>query len=253
MSKVSKLSGYAWDEEKDAFVKEYGKDPHGATLKYLVRFMYEGEKHIAIMYLPLGYSSGNVKDTVCFLTGTLFEDVRFISFNDISEVYSVNFDADMLMHLKKYKEMKEKKVQHRKAVGIIWETDGVSIDDLPEEVDIPDSVDDDDILDYLSDEHEYLVKDHKVVLCDRYELTEEGKKRCREYIAELYAKRKEILDARKDTADDTDIPTVEDICDDIDFCGAPEGEYYNGWSVTDNYEADYPILLKLGRDYTGVA
>lgn len=86
-----------------------------------------------------------------------------------------------------------------------------------------------------------------------YVLTKEGKDRVRGYIRELRAKRKEILDAGKDTAEETKIPTEEDILSDISFMGInwsdPDGPcYYNGWGVTDNHEADYPILLKLGRD-----
>ena len=87
-----------------------------------------------------------------------------------------------------------------------------------------------------------------------YMLTENGKKIVNNYILELEAKRKEILDAKKDTADETTLPTLEDIVNDIQFCGVNEDDpdgpcYYNGWGVTDNYDADYPILLKRGRDF----
>lgn len=88
-----------------------------------------------------------------------------------------------------------------------------------------------------------------------YVLTNEGKDRVRGYIRELRAKRKEILDAGKDTADETKIPTAEDILSDISFMGIdwddPSGPcYVNGWGVTDNYDADYPLSLNLGRDFT---
>ena len=84
-----------------------------------------------------------------------------------------------------------------------------------------------------------------------YVLTEEGLRKVRQYVKELDAKRKEILDAGKDTIDETPNPvTVEDIEDDINFTGIDEdGEYYNGWYVTDNYDADYPISLMLGVDF----
>ncbi len=82
-----------------------------------------------------------------------------------------------------------------------------------------------------------------------YILTPQGEKNVSDYLAELSAKRKEILDAGKDTAADTTIPTKEDILADVDFQGLDEdGEYYNGWAITDNCDADRPILLKLGRD-----
>ena len=87
----------------------------------------------------------------------------------------------------------------------------------------------------------------------RYALTEQGKKNVMDYIRELEAKRKEILDAGKDTADETSIPTESAILSDIGLIGInwddPDGPcYYNGWGVTDNYEADAPVHLKLGRD-----
>lgn len=82
-----------------------------------------------------------------------------------------------------------------------------------------------------------------------WKLTLKGKANANLYIRELEAKRKEILDARKDTAKNTNIPTIEDIEDDVNLIGVDdEGEYYNGWAVTDNYDADYPLLLKTGRD-----
>ena len=87
-----------------------------------------------------------------------------------------------------------------------------------------------------------------------YVLTQCGRKNVEDYIRELEAKRKEIMDAGKDTCDSTNIPTVEDIQNDIAFTGVnwddPDGPcYYNGWGVTDNYESDYPLLLKFGRDF----
>ncbi len=87
-----------------------------------------------------------------------------------------------------------------------------------------------------------------------WKLTLEGKANANSYIRELEAKRKEILDARKDTAENTNIPTLEDIEGDVNFIGVDdEGEYYNGWAVTDNRDADYPLLLKVGRDLEEVA
>ncbi len=81
------------------------------------------------------------------------------------------------------------------------------------------------------------------------EYTEKGKEKVEAYIKELGAKRKEILDAGKDTADDTTLPTIEDILDDAISIGLDQdGEYYNNWGVTDNCESDNPICLTLGED-----
>ena len=84
-----------------------------------------------------------------------------------------------------------------------------------------------------------------------YKLTEQGKKECKIYINELKAKRKEILDARLDTADETEIPTIDDIVSDLSYgAGADEdSNYYNNWGVTDNYNGDYPLRLELGKDF----
>ena len=74
-------------------------------------------------------------------------------------------------------------------------------------------------------------------------LTELGKQEVNTYIREAEAKRKEILDARIDTADDTWLPDEDDILMDIEHF-EEDGEYCNGWGVTDNYNADYPLYLK---------
>lgn len=79
-------------------------------------------------------------------------------------------------------------------------------------------------------------------------LTELGKQEVNTYIREAEAKRKEILDAMIDTADDTWLPDEDDILMDIEHF-EEDGEYCNGWGVTDNYNADYPLYLKRGVHY----
>ena len=82
-----------------------------------------------------------------------------------------------------------------------------------------------------------------------YKLTELGIKECERFIAECVAKRKEIIDAGIDTADDTILPTTKDIESEIEIFIDEDGEYYNFWGVTDNYNSDYAICLKLGIDF----
>lgn len=82
-----------------------------------------------------------------------------------------------------------------------------------------------------------------------YKLTKQGIEKCEQFIAECKAKRKEILDAKIDTADDTLLPTVEDIENEIEAFIDEYGEYYNFWGVTDNYNSDYTICLTLGKDF----
>ena len=82
-----------------------------------------------------------------------------------------------------------------------------------------------------------------------YKLTPKGREKAERYIRELEAKRKEIIDAGKDTADETELPTVDDIEADIDLFGLDyDQEYYNNWGVTDNYNGDYALCLQYGRD-----
>lgn len=79
-------------------------------------------------------------------------------------------------------------------------------------------------------------------------LTELGKQEVETYLHEAKAKRKEILDSGKDTANDTNLPNVDDIIMDIAHF-EEDGEYCNGWGVTDNYDTDYPLWLKRGVHY----
>lgn len=79
-------------------------------------------------------------------------------------------------------------------------------------------------------------------------LTKLGKHEVDIYINECKAKRKEILDARIDTANETNLPTEDDILMDVEHF-EEDGEYCNGWGVTDSYDADYPLCLQRGIHY----
>ncbi len=89
-----------------------------------------------------------------------------------------------------------------------------------------------------------------------YKLTETGKKKAEGYIRELQAKRKEILDAGKDKADETIIPDVEDIEADLGWWVGEDPEdpglYYNNWGCTDNNEGDVCLELHEGEDFITV-
>lgn len=82
-----------------------------------------------------------------------------------------------------------------------------------------------------------------------YALTQNGRREVKRYLSELAAKRKEILDAGIDTADDTNLPTEKDILCDIETFIDEDGRYYNGWGVTDHYDADQPLSLIFGVDF----
>lgn len=80
------------------------------------------------------------------------------------------------------------------------------------------------------------------------QFTEKGRETVIRYIEELAAKRKEILDAGIDTADETELPTIEAIESEIEDC-EEEGEYVSSLGVTDHYDSDGPLCLTKGLDY----
>lgn len=87
-----------------------------------------------------------------------------------------------------------------------------------------------------------------------YVLTTRGREIVDDYIRNCAAKRKEILDAGKDTADETHLPDAECILSDLNFGvgGDEEGDYFNGWGVTDHYDADNVLGLHIGEDFVEV-
>jgi len=83
----------------------------------------------------------------------------------------------------------------------------------------------------------------------RYVFTASGYRTAKRFIAECAAKRKEILDAGIDTADETDLPTAQDILDDVNVGVGldDENEYINSWGITDHFGSQ-PLLLIVGED-----
>lgn len=79
------------------------------------------------------------------------------------------------------------------------------------------------------------------------QLTENGKIKINIFIAELKAKRKEVLDAGKDTADETNLPDENDILSDIEWSENENGYYCSCWGCTDN--TDLTISLTAGEDF----
>lgn len=87
----------------------------------------------------------------------------------------------------------------------------------------------------------------------KFRLTKHGKRLAEGYIRQLEEKKRMLIEAGKDTADETVLPTAEDILSDVSLTGInwdnPDGPcYYNWWQVTDDHDSELPILLKLGRD-----
>lgn len=83
-----------------------------------------------------------------------------------------------------------------------------------------------------------------------YVLTQRGKEVVANFIRNCEAKRKELLDAGIDTANETVVPTEKDILSDLNYgIGVDDdGDYYNHWGVTDNYDSNL-ISLSFKRDF----
>lgn len=81
-----------------------------------------------------------------------------------------------------------------------------------------------------------------------YRLTAKGLEKAEQYLRELIAYRKEILDAKLDKADDTPIPTIQDIESDIESF-EEDDEYYNSWSIADDTTMNMPLCLEYKEDY----
>lgn len=79
--------------------------------------------------------------------------------------------------------------------------------------------------------------------------TEDGKAVVKDFIANLAALQKEVVDAGKGTIGDVEIPTEEDILQDILFF---EDDFENGiWYPAVEENGDYGewLFLKYGEDY----
>lgn len=78
-------------------------------------------------------------------------------------------------------------------------------------------------------------------------ITEQGMHAIETFIGEIIAKRKEILDAGKDSVNETTLPNIEDIICDIPNFTDSDGDYINGWGCTDH--TDLAIHLTVGEDF----
>lgn len=83
----------------------------------------------------------------------------------------------------------------------------------------------------------------------RYVFTVNGYRTVKRFIAECAAKRKEVLDAGIDTADETELPTAQDILDDVNTGVGldEENEYFDSWGITDHFNS-HPLSLFVGED-----
>lgn len=83
----------------------------------------------------------------------------------------------------------------------------------------------------------------------RYVFTINGYRTVKRFIAECAAKRKEVLDAGIDTADETELPTTQDILDDVNTGVGldEENEYFDSWGITDHFNS-HPLSLVVGED-----
>lgn len=83
----------------------------------------------------------------------------------------------------------------------------------------------------------------------KYTYTPKGRWKACHFIRVCEVKRKEILDAGIDTADETELPTAQDILDDVNAGVGldEENEYFDSWGITDHYNS-HPLSLIVGED-----
>lgn len=83
----------------------------------------------------------------------------------------------------------------------------------------------------------------------KYTYTPIGRLKACHFIRVCEVKRKEILDAGIDTADETELPTAQDILDDVNTSVGldEENEYFDSWGITDHYNS-HPLSLVVGED-----
>lgn len=83
----------------------------------------------------------------------------------------------------------------------------------------------------------------------KYTYTPIGRLKACHFIRVCEVKRKEILDAGIDTADETELPTSQDILDDVNTSVGldEENEYFDSWGITDHYNS-HPLSLFVGED-----
>ena len=83
----------------------------------------------------------------------------------------------------------------------------------------------------------------------KYTYTPKGRLKVCHFIRVCEVKRKEILDAGIDTADETELPTAQVILDDVNTgVGVDEeNEYFDSWGITDHFNS-HPLSLVVGED-----
>ena len=83
----------------------------------------------------------------------------------------------------------------------------------------------------------------------KYTYTPIGRLKACHFIRVCEVKRKEILDAGIDTADETELPTAQDILDDVNTGVGldEENEYFDSWGITDHFDS-HPLSLVVGED-----
>ncbi len=86
-----KIKGYMWSDDKGCFIKEYGSETFGTV--YHIRFRHDyGDRCLAVVHVDGKHDINKVWQAV----GQVMADFRKLSFEDISEIYCVDLDRDVL-------------------------------------------------------------------------------------------------------------------------------------------------------------
>ena len=80
-----------------------------------------------------------------------------------------------------------------------------------------------------------------------FKLTDTGERKVENFLTIMKIRREEILEEGSDTANDTRIPSITDIMDDVNESYEPDmGMYLEYWNITDNF--DLCLCLEEGAD-----
>ena len=87
----------------------------------------------------------------------------------------------------------------------------------------------------------------------KYKLTQTGRRKVENYLKECKKKRNEILKSGIDTTTEVikQVWKVSDVEYDLQSLAnaEKEGEFNEGYLITDDIYFDYPLILKEGSDY----
>ena len=220
-------------EKTDAAVKRVALSSEELLISLDTVFL-DRDNHVRLVYLPKAAPADAKEDRK-----------KNISMKDVLDYF--NFLAEKVVYYSAYR--------HTIEIGLDDDTeadedyyDGAEVFNITADGRMIGALVDSDYIKNVLDIMAFTITGRYLRELPNLILTPEGHRKVRRYTAEMSAKRKEILDAGKDTGNETDIPDDLDILLDIGWTGDDEN-YADTWPVTDHICADAPLILKEDTDY----